>query len=126
MCELVNDNALLGSYPVDSGMRLHVVDTSGRNQSLFDENQKVDKYELTPEQYAARQDTVKSFLLKNKLGKYNEEEMKRIEAEKAAAEAAELELLKEIEVGKRCEVTIPGNMARRGQVRMNLHLNLTF
>lgn len=99
-------------------MRLHVVDTSGRNRSLFDENAKVDKYELTPEQYAARTDTVKSFLLKNKLGKYNEDEMKRMEAEKLAADAAELELLNSIEVGQRCEVTVPGNLARRGQVKL--------
>ena len=29
ICDLSDDVALLGSYPVDSGMRLHVVDTSG-------------------------------------------------------------------------------------------------
>jgi tubulin-folding cofactor B len=29
VCDLDDDLALLGSYPVDSGMRLHVVDLSG-------------------------------------------------------------------------------------------------
>ena len=29
ICDLSDDVALFGSYPVDSGMRLHVVDTSG-------------------------------------------------------------------------------------------------
>ena len=29
ICDLSDDYALLGSYPVDSGMRLHVVDSSG-------------------------------------------------------------------------------------------------
>ena len=29
VCELFDDSAMLGSYPIDSGMRLHVVDISG-------------------------------------------------------------------------------------------------
>jgi hypothetical protein len=63
-----------------------------------------------------RTDTVKAFLQKNKLGKYNEEEMKKLEAEKAEQEAAELELAKAIHVGDRCEVTVPKALPKRGLV----------
>ena len=33
VCDLSDDFALLGSYPVDSGMRLHVVDLSGNQDT---------------------------------------------------------------------------------------------
>jgi tubulin-folding cofactor B len=34
VCDLSDDIALLGSYPVDSGMRLHVLDVSGKAAKL--------------------------------------------------------------------------------------------
>ncbi len=49
-------------------------------------------------------------------GKYNEEEMKKMEAEKAEQEAAELKLAQAIHVGDRCEVTIPNSLPKRGLV----------
>lgn len=39
----------------------------GRNKSLFDETISVEKFEMTPEQYASRTDTVKAYLQRNKL-----------------------------------------------------------
>jgi len=78
----------------------------------------VEKFELSAEQYANRNDTVKAFLQRNKLGKYNEEEMKKMEAEKAEQEAAELELAKAIHVGDRCEVAVPNALAKRGLVSL--------
>merc|ERR1719228_2855108 len=65
---------LMGSYPVDSGMRLHVKDTSGKASAFDDEMlSKVEKFELSQEQYSKRTDTVQAFLKRNNLGKYNEE-----------------------------------------------------
>ena len=96
---------------------ISVTSFSGRNQSLFDENIKVEKFDLTPEQYDSRTDTVKAFLVRNKLGKYNEEERKKMEADKAEAEAAELSLAQAIHVGDRCEVTVPNALPKRGVVR---------
>lgn len=49
-------------------------------------------------------DSVKAFLQKNKLGKYNEEEQARIQAEKEAAEKAEEDKASTFNVGDRCEV----------------------
>ena len=51
VCSLSDESALLGSYPVDSGMRLHVKDTSGKASAFDDEMlSKVEKFELSQEQ----------------------------------------------------------------------------
>ena len=97
-------------------MRLHVIDTN-RNKDEFENIEKVEKFELSKEEYSKRTNTVQSFLKTNRLGKYNEEEMKRIEEEKAKAEEEDEEKAKNIQVGQRCEVRVPGNMARRGCVK---------
>ena len=97
-------------------MRLHVEDL-GKSKDEFENVEGVEKFELSKEEYSKRDNTVQSFLKRNKLGKYNEEEMKRIEEEKAKVEKEEEEEAKGIDVGMRCEVRVPGNMARRGAVK---------
>lgn len=68
VCPLNNDEALLGSYPIEDGMRLHVVDKfSLRNELEFES---VEKYEMPPEQYAKKTDSVRAYLMRNKLGSY--------------------------------------------------------
>ena len=59
---------------------------------------------------------MRSFLLKNKLGKYNEEEQKKIQEEKEKAEREEEEKAKNIKVGERCEVKMQAHPTRRGNV----------
>lgn len=70
------DSRLLGSYHVDSGMHLHVIDKTrpnkgapGTNCDLFGDVSKVKKFELTEEEYSKRTDTVQSFLRRNNLGR---------------------------------------------------------
>lgn len=109
---LNNDDALLGSFPVEDGMRIHVVDNI-----LFDQN--VPKFELTQEQYEKRQDSLKSFLLKNKLGKYNEEELKKLEAEKVERALLEERIVRAAVIGSRCKVTAKGKPTRIGTVMYN-------
>ena len=54
VCSLSDESALLGSYPVDSGMRLHVKDTSGKASAFDDEMlSKVEKFELSQEQVSS-------------------------------------------------------------------------
>ncbi|KAA0187649.1 hypothetical protein HAZT_HAZT000523 [Hyalella azteca] len=115
VCHLDNDNALLGSYTVEENYRIHVVDTT-KQCGEFEDLSKVEKFQLSDESYDNRNDSVRSFLRRNKLGKYNPEEMA------AKNEAAEREALQEqqkaesIKVGDRCEVSIPCEATRRGEV----------
>lgn len=68
LCGLCDDGALLGSYPLDDGSRLHIIDSFiVRNELDFG---KVEKYEMPEETYSRRTDSVRSFLVKNKLGSY--------------------------------------------------------
>lgn len=113
---LNNDDALLGSFPVEDGMRIHVVDNI-----LFDQN--VPKFELTQEQYEKRQDSLKNFLLKNKLGKYNEEELKKLEAEKLERALVEENSLKAAVIGARCKVSGKGKPTRLGTIMYNGQLD---
>ncbi|CAH1996907.1 unnamed protein product [Acanthoscelides obtectus] len=67
VCHLDNDKALLGSYPLENGMRLHVIDQFQiRNELDFAD---VPKYELSQEEYDSKSDSVRAFLQKNKLGR---------------------------------------------------------
>lgn len=112
VCNLDNDDALLGSFPIDDGMRLHVVDSFVLRSIPTD----VEKFDLTPEEYAKKTGTVRDFLERNKLGKYNEEEQKKIAEAKRAEKEAEERAAKEINVGNRCEVKVAGAPVRRATV----------
>ncbi|XP_050453677.1 tubulin-folding cofactor B-like [Cataglyphis hispanica] len=108
VCKLEEGQRPLGSYPIDDGMRIHVID----NFSCTTEDlNRVEKFEISEEEYAKKTDTVKAFLEKNKLGKYNEEEMKK-KMEKKREEEAEERLASLCKVGDRCEVSVP-NLPRR-------------
>ncbi|BES93034.1 CAP-Gly domain [Nesidiocoris tenuis] len=115
VCELSDGNALLGSYPIDDGMRLHVEDQFLLRKQL-DEFQ-VEKFELSQEEYDKRSDTVRSFLKRNRLGKFDEEEMKKKQVEKEKEEELEKEHMKTITVGSRCQTQVPGQPTRRGAVK---------
>lgn len=68
VCKLEDSNALLGSYPLEDGMRLHVIDQFQIKNELNFGN--VPKFELSQEEYEQKQDSVKAFLQKNKLGNF--------------------------------------------------------
>lgn len=53
---------------------------------------------------------------KNKLGKYNEEEMKRRAEEKKQEEEAEIAAAQLCKVGDRCEVCVPNQPKRRATI----------
>jgi tubulin-folding cofactor B len=61
-------------------------------------------------------DTVKSFLERNKLGRYNAEEIKQREEERMKEEEADEAAAKAMKLGDRCEVRVPGQPVRRGTV----------
>lgn len=113
--KLDDNNALLGSYNIEDGMRIHVIDNI-----LFDQN--VEKFELTTQQYDSREDSVRSFLKRNNLGKYNEEEMKELEKKREEAAKRDLERAQKITVGSRCKVTTNNQPTRFGTVMYNGNL----
>ncbi|XP_071833532.1 tubulin-folding cofactor B-like [Apostichopus japonicus] len=117
---LDNDEALLGSYPVDDGMKIHVIDTSEKTKGEFEDVSQVEKYEIPDEEYAKRSDSVRAFKLKHKMGQFKEvdpEEKARKEAEQKAALELEENLIAKMAVGSRCEVNVPNNPpVKRGTV----------
>ncbi|GFS12719.1 tubulin-folding cofactor B-like [Elysia marginata] len=116
VCALDNDDALLGSYPVDDGMTLHAEDPTLKANEYSDTS-KVEKFELSQDEYNKRTDSVRAFKERNKLGRFNEEEVKRKEAELKAKEEKEEAKAKTISVGDRCEVSVVGQPGRRGEVK---------
>lgn len=107
---LNDNNQVLGFYPLENGMRLHVIDDFQISKEFNSEN--VQKFELSEEEYAKRGDSVKTFLMKNKLGKYNEEYAKSKEEQ----EAQEKSLADNIKIGSRCKVTVSNAPTRLGTV----------
>lgn len=101
---LLNDNeTMIGALPIENNMRLHVVD---KNAAIIGEN--VEKFELSKDEYDQRRNTVKNYLKSNKLGKYNDEEMKVLEEKRLQEAKEQQELADRIEIGSRCLVTAKG------------------
>eukprot|EP00042_Codosiga_hollandica_P017559 m.48730 g.48730 ORF g.48730 m.48730 type:complete len:193 (+) comp47783_c0_seq3:100-678(+) len=50
-----NNDAMLGAYPIESGMRIHVIDTNPfKTRNEFGDVSKVEKFEMADEDYAKR------------------------------------------------------------------------
>ncbi|XP_059186720.1 tubulin-folding cofactor B [Centropristis striata] len=112
----MDDNeALLGSYPVDDDCRIHVTDTSGQMNEFADVS-KVEKFELADDAYEKRTDSARSFMKKHRVGQYNEEEMAKKKAELAAREEEQKAAADAISVGNRCKVQVPGQPTKLGTV----------
>lgn len=116
ICKLDNDDALVGSFPIDDGMTLHAEDPSVKPDEYLDTS-KVEKFEITEDEYKKRQDSVRAFKARNKLGQFDEEAVKKKEEELRQKEAAEDEKAKTMTVNDRCEVKVPGQPCRRGVVK---------
>ncbi|XP_076441926.1 tubulin-folding cofactor B-like [Babylonia areolata] len=116
VCHLDNDDALLGSYPIDSGMKIHAEDKQ-LNAGEFDDVSKVEKFEISEEEYSKKADSVRAFKERNKIGRFNEEEQKKREAERLKKEEEDKQKAETFKVGDRCEVRVPGNPSRRGTVK---------
>jgi len=108
---LDEDDRLIGSYQIDDGMRIHVI-----GQSMLEEFDNVDKYEMSDDLYDNKEGTVRSIMKKRQIGKYNPElqEKRRLMQEKKKEE--DEMFMQQIKVGSRCEIQVPGKLARRGVV----------
>ncbi|KAJ8945703.1 hypothetical protein NQ318_012422 [Aromia moschata] len=110
VCKLDNNDAMLGSYPLEDGMRLHVIDQFQIRNELDSGDEP--KFELSEEEYSKKSDSVRAFLQKNKLGKYNEDNQKK----KEFLEEEEKRLAETTVVGSRCKVTVTNAPHRLGTV----------
>lgn len=88
ICKMDNNDSPLNTYPVNDGMRLHVIDKF-LMLNEFTDTSKVEKFTLSEEEYNKKSDTVRGFLQKNKLGRYNEEEMKQLKEQQELEEQEE-------------------------------------
>lgn len=77
---------------------------------------KVEKFNISEEEYSKRPDTVKAFLLKNRLGKYNAAEIEIRETCKRNEEEAQEAAASQLVIGSRCEVRVPSQATRRGVI----------
>jgi len=133
---LKDEDMTLAQLEVKDGMFIHVIDVASQDD---DEAPDV-SFELSAEDYASREgklttaiyynscfkimrfffnlffilflETARNFLMKNKLGKYDEQKIQQ----KKEEEEKETELAKSIPVGSRCEVRTLGAPTRRGEV----------
>nr|CAG4636011.1 EOG090X02PU [Eubosmina coregoni] len=118
ICALTSDSALLGSFPIDDGMRIHVISNQAKKLE-FEDVSKVAKFELTEEDYSKRSDTVKAFMERNRMGKYNEDNLKKKQEEQQIKETEEEEMANAFKVDERCEVSVSGQPKRRGVIKFN-------
>ncbi|KAK7882620.1 hypothetical protein WMY93_028794 [Mugilogobius chulae] len=116
LLKLEDNEALLGSFPVDDDCRIHVIDKSGGLLGEFSDVSKVEKFELPDEDYEKRSNTARSFLKKQGVGRYNEEEVTKKKAELAAREEQQKAAAEAISVGSRCKVQVPGQPTKLGSV----------
>ncbi|XP_053124163.1 tubulin-folding cofactor B [Hemicordylus capensis] len=114
--KLDSDEALLGSYPIDDGCRIHVIDHSGARIGEYEDVSKVEKFQLPDSEYDKRADSARSFMKRSKLGQYNKEEMLKKEADQEQKLVEEKALAEAISVGARCEVRALGQPSKRGTV----------
>lgn len=117
VCDLDDDEKMLGFYPAEDNYYLHVDAKQSIIATTEDPNFK--RFELTNEEYASKKNTVREFKAKMKLGQFapgadalaqKKEEEKREKIEK------EKKLLDAISIGARCQVNSPGQPTRLGTV----------
>ncbi|EFO87816.1 hypothetical protein CRE_05386 [Caenorhabditis remanei] len=107
--ELTDGTKSLKELGVRDGFRIHAVDVTGGNEDFKDESM-VDKYEMSDDAYNKRTDSVRAW--KKKI----QEEQGVVPAPVEKSDKLNEEAAKGITVGDRCEVTVGGQMARRGEI----------
>lgn len=111
VCNLDNDDALLGSYPIETGMTVHVI--ADISQNIPNE---AESLSMSTEEYNKRTNTLHNFLQNNKLGKYDEKYQKELEEQNRIKQIALEEKLESLKIGGRCLVQVSGQPSRKGTV----------
>ncbi|XP_030330854.1 tubulin-folding cofactor B [Strigops habroptila] len=110
------DEALLGSYPVCDGCRVHVIDRSGARIGEYEDVSQVEKYEMPESDYDKRPESLRSFLRQRQWGRYDAEAAQRRAQEQRQRRDQEAALAAALPLGSRCLVRVPGQPCRRGTI----------
>ncbi|NXJ87223.1 TBCB protein, partial [Trogon melanurus] len=113
---LDRDEALLGSYPVADGCRVHVIDRSGARIGEYEDVSQVEKYEMTDSDYEKRPESLRSFLRQQGLGRFDAEAARRRAAEQEQRRAQEEAMAAALPPGTRCQVRVPGQPCKLATV----------
>ncbi|XP_069631059.1 tubulin-folding cofactor B-like [Haliaeetus albicilla] len=97
------DEALLGSYPVADGCRVHVIDQSGAHMGEYEDVLQV-KYEIAESDYKKRPESLRPFPHQQRWGHYDTEGTRRWAQEATLAAALPL--------GARCQVRLLGQPSK--------------
>ncbi|ORY44202.1 hypothetical protein BCR33DRAFT_697891 [Rhizoclosmatium globosum] len=117
LCQIDDDEKLLGFYPIDNFCRIHATDSNPhRQKGAFTDVSQVKKFEITDEEYEKRNDSVRAFKQRMKLGRFADA------ASTTSSTPAQDEFKEEaskINVGDRCQVISEeaGGLAKRGTVK---------
>lgn len=104
--------------PILRASTRQIIDTNPASLAgEFEDTSKVEKFELSDAAYKERRDTVLAFKKRNKLGRFNEERMARLETDQDQKDVAEAEAVAAMHTGDRCEVrTKEADFPRRGTI----------
>ncbi|KAL2350429.1 tubulin-specific chaperone-like protein B [Cryomyces antarcticus] len=109
------ENVQLSRYPLQAYAEIHVLDTRPAGARVnFTDVSSVPKYEMPPDEYESRNDSVLAWKKSQKLGRFAPD-APSIEEQKIRALQREVDE-RGIEPGKRCHL-LPGTDDRRGTVR---------
>lgn len=105
-----DDAVMLGAFPIEDYMRIHVVNTGPGRRDEFSDLSQVEKYEMPDDEYEKRNDSVRAFKIRNKLGRFADSAS--VQSDKSAyADPPD-----GIKIGARFEAEVDG-MKRRGSVK---------
>lgn len=113
----LEDERMLGYYSPENNWRVHVINKNpNKAEDEFSDVSKVEKYNMSEEDYLKKEDSVRNYMMKHKMGKFSEDALKNEELAKQK-ELEEYEKAKQLKVGDRCETIVPKQPRRRGSVQ---------
>ena len=105
---LDGEKTILDFHNPGTELRLQLKVKDNNPKAFNDDLSSVEKYEMSEDNYNERRDTVRSYKIANKIGRFSEDSLKQ--------EAEEEEMIEKIKIGNRCEVRVENNPNRRGTV----------
>ncbi|GAA5854942.1 hypothetical protein JCM5353_008644 [Sporobolomyces roseus] len=112
---LDDETRTLDSYGVREWMTIRVESSDPNARAVagqFTDDSRVEKFELTKEEYEARNDTVLAYKMRNQLGRFAPTSNSA-----SSSHSMDTEIPADLVAGARCEVALSDEMSRRGTVR---------